>query len=481
MSITEFAYKPQGATLERYILSRTRRCIIRGPLGSGKTNASCWRLFRHIREQAPEPDGVRRSRWVAVRNTYPDLFGTTVKDWLEMFGDLGDFTRGGLEPPTHRLKFKDEETGDRIDAEVVFLALDRPDHVRKVRGLQITGGWLNEVKELSHAVVDMLDLRTGRYPKEVDATWHGLFGDTNSPDTDHWLYRLAEEEHPEGWEFLTQPGGLIRDGEGKPWRINPTAENVSNLPGRARYYLDGMSGKGQDWIKVNLANEYGFVKEGRAIYPDYVDSQHCRAFELDPRLPLIIGLDFGLTPAATIGQLTPRGQWRVRSEVVMERAGFGNLARELKQHLAERYPVFKVGGVWGDPAGSAGNPGDDEERTGFQLLEAAGVYAKPAPGNNDVSVRVAAVEAALRLFVDGEPGFLIHPDCKVTRKGMQGGYCYRRVLVAGDERYRDKPDKNRFSHPCEAKQYMILGGGGAALVLPPKKPRPKIPVSRSNQ
>jgi len=72
-------------------------------------------------------------------------------------------------------------------------------------------------------------------------------------------------------------------------------------------------------------------------------------------------------------------------------------------------------------------------------------------------------------MIDGEPGFLIHPDCKITRKGMQGGYMFKRVKVAGDERFRDQPDKNRFSHPCEAGQYVMLGAGEHLTVLPPRK------------
>lgn len=37
--------------------------------------------------QAPNRDGVRKSRGYAVRNTYPDLMGTTAKDWLDMYGE----------------------------------------------------------------------------------------------------------------------------------------------------------------------------------------------------------------------------------------------------------------------------------------------------------------------------------------------------------------------------------------------------------
>ncbi len=73
-------------------------------------------------------------------------------------------------------------------------------------------------------------------------------------------------------------------------------------------------------------------------------------------------------------------------------------------------------------------------------------------------------------MIDGQPGLLISPKCKILRKGMAGGYSYRRVQVAGDERYHDKPDKNRFSHPCEAAQYMMLGAGeGSSVILQNKK------------
>jgi hypothetical protein len=479
MPRVEFAYRPAGPTLERYILADESRAFIRGPLGSGKTNASCWRLFRRMCAQAPNAQGVRRSRWAAVRNTYPDLLSTTVKDWLEMFEDLGDkrrgtngMVKGGLEPPTHFLSFHLPD-GTRVETELIFLALDKEEHVKKLRGLQLTGGWLNEVKELPFAVVQMLDLRVGRFPQDVAPTWFGIFGDTNACDTDHWYYRLAEEDQPPGWLFLTQPGGLMRADKDAPWVENPAAENVENLP--KAYYLRGAEGKDEDWIKVNLANEYGFVRDGMPVYPDYRDSTHCRTFELLPTLPIDIGLDFGLTPAAVVGQEMPNGQWRWRRELVTEDTGVIRFAGELKRFLGQHFPGYTIRNITGDPAGDQRQPGDSEERTVFQLLAAQGIEAKPAP-TNDFAKRTEAVSAALRRLIDGDPGFLIHPDCKVTRKGMQGAYAFARVKVAGDERYQNTPVKNAYSHPCEAGQYLMLGGGAHTLLMPAaKKIAPVVP------
>jgi hypothetical protein len=458
----EFLYKPQGDTLERYILSDTQRTMIMGPLGSGKTNASCWKGFRLINAQEPDASGVRKSRGIAIRNTYPDLFSTTVKDWLDCFEDLGKFSKGGLEPPTHYLKYKLED-GTTVKAEVMFLALDREDHIKKLRGIQATWGWLNEVKEIPYAVIQMLDLRTGRYPKDVLPTWHGIFGDTNAPDNDHWYYRMAEELQPDGWTFLRQPGGVTRATPDSPWVVNGQAENIQNLP--KNYYLNGLQGKSDAWITVNLANEYGLVTDGKPVYPDYKDSTHCRAFELTPNIPIHIGIDFGLTPAATIAQKMPNGQWRTRYEFVTEDTGVIRFAGLFKDFLNANCAGFKVASITGDPAGDQRQVGDREERTVFDLLRVNGIDALPAE-TNDFSIRTEAVSTPLRRMIDGEPGFLLHPECRVTRKGMQGAYKFRRLKVAGDERYEYKPVKNSESHPCESLQYLLMGGGeGAALLI----------------
>lgn len=465
-------FRARGQVLADYVADRSRVSLICGPLGSGKTYGSAFKLFSIGCEQRPDSRGRRRTRWYAVRNTYPDLLATTAKDWLDLFGDLGPFRQGGLEPPEHNLAFRlqDETT---VEMEVVFIALDRMEHVRKLRGAQITGGWLSEAKELNKGVVDMLDLRHGRFPSKADggASWHGILGDTNAPDEDDWYYRLAEEEKPKNWRFFKQPGGVLRagnDANGRPlWVPNPNAENLSNLP--EAYYETGMQGKADDWIAVNLANEYGFVKDGKPIYPEYNDNVHSREFELNPALPLRMGLDFGLTPAAVFAQRSIAGQWRIRSEVVTEDMGIIRFGELVKQHAAERYPGFKFGNITGDPAGMI-RGGD--ERTCFDLLKVIGLEAQPA-NSNDPTLRREAFAKPLRTMVDGEPGMLIHPECKYLRKGVAGAYHYKRLMVAGDAKYRDVPEKNIYSHVCEAGQYLMLGAGeGKAIV------RREIPANR---
>jgi hypothetical protein len=122
----------------------------------------------------------------------------------------------------------------------------------------------------------------------------------------------------------------------------------------------------------------------------------------------------------------------------------------LKPYLAMHFPGFKVQ-IVGDPAGN--QRADSDEKTCFLILAEEGFPAMPACPNNDPGMRKDAVNVYLTSLSDGQPNYLIDPKARMIRKGMNGGYNYKRVQVTGDERYRDVPDKNEYSHPVEAMEY----------------------------
>lgn len=464
----EYTFEPEGAVLQRYLDDDSRISLIMGPLGSGKTFASCWKVFQKMCNQRAASDGVRYSRFYAIRNTYPDLTTTTIKDWLAMFRGLGKFKAGGTEPPTHYLKFKLPD-GTRVNAEMVFMALDNADSIKKLRGSQVTGFWLNEVKELNKAVIDMADLRHGRYPSSEHGgpSWHGMIGDTNAPDEDHWYYKLAEETKPEGWSFHRQPAGVLSTGIGpdgkKLWFENPQAENLSNLPDG--YYQKGLQGKSDDWISVNLGNNYGFVVDGKPIFPEYNDGFHCREISYDKFLPLYVGIDFGLTPAAGILQKSVMGQIRIIDELVCKDMGAKQFGGLLYEWLQERYPDASIGGITCDPAGDQRDQGDSDSSAIAQLNSSLrGMTARPA-STNVFTMRREALATPMTRLIDGQAGFVVSPRAKMIRKGLMGGYNYKRLKVAGDERYQDAPNKNEYSHPVEGAEYGALGMGMAKELL----------------
>lgn len=452
MSIT-WTYRTPGPTIDRFMLSNAFVRGIRGAIGSGKSTACCMELWRRAREQAPNKAGVRQTRWAVIRNTIPELKSTTIKTWHQWFPQhVGTWRELG--PTMHRISANVPEDGTSFDMEVIFLGLDRPDDVSKLLSLELTGAWINEAREVPRAVLEGLTGRVGRFPPVRDGgcTWSGVIMDTNPPDSDHWWYRLAEETRPEGYEFFAQPAG---DG--------PDAENLENLP--PNYYRRAAAGKKDDWIKVYIRGEYGFAGDGKPVFPEYVDGFHCRIADLVPDVPLQVGMDFGLTPAAVIGQLRPDGRWVVRDELVTENMGAARFAEELGRKLRGEYGAWKVERMTGDPAGD--QRAQTDEQTVFQVLASNGIKASPAP-SNDFLLRREAVAGALTRTAGGEPGFVVHPDCRQLRKALAGAYCYRRVQVAGDERYKDVPDKGPYSHVADALQYLLLGGGEGARTLNPK-------------
>lgn len=446
-------YKPTP-TLKRFHKSDAFMRVVIGPVRSGKSTAMCMEIMRRACQQRAFK-GVRHSRWAIVRNTYPELRDTTLKTWLMWFPEE-HFGKFNWQQMTHHVEFYLQD-GTLVRAEVLFRALDRPNDVRKLLSLELTGGWINEAREVPKAIVDALGDRVGQYPSKMigGCTWRGVMLDTNPPDEDHWLYKLAEEERPEGWDFFKQPGALIeKDGKFLP---NPAAENIENLNEGHNYYLTRLAGKSPDYIRVYYCAQYGFVIDGKPVFPEYVDAVHCSHEILKPErdLPVYIGLDFGLTPAALFAQRLINGRWIWIDELVSDNMGISRFAELLGNKIHREYPGFEFK-IYGDPAGQ--QRAQTDEKTCFQILHAKGIQAVPAP-TNDWTTRREAIAVPLSRLIDGKPGLIISPKCKMARKGLAGGYCYKRLQVVGDERYRDKPDKNIYSHVIDAAGYAMLGGG----------------------
>ena len=161
------------------------------------------------------------------------------------------------------------EDDTTVECELLFRALDRPDQVSNLLSLELTGAWVNEAREVPRQIWDALQGRVGRFPsfREEGSTWFGVIGDSNPPDDDHWIYRMFEEERPDNAAIFKQPSGRSEE-----------AENLPNLP--PDYYKNLAAGKGDDFIKVYIDGEYGFVKEGKPVFPEYSDHVHCKEFEV---------------------------------------------------------------------------------------------------------------------------------------------------------------------------------------------------------
>ena len=209
-------------------------------------------------------------------------------------------------------------------------------------------------------------------------------------------------------------------------------------------------------------NKLGTIQDGKPVYPMFASETHIAREEIPVAagLPLYIGIDFGLTPAAVIGQKV-RNRWLIQSEVVAFDMGIVRFAEVLRNEIATRFSQASDVYIYGDPAGDF--RAQTDESTPFHILRGAGLRAFPAPSNS-VDLRLESVAQQLNKMVEGKPAFLMDRRCQQLIKGFEGGYAYKRMEVSG-ERYADKPDKNMYSHIHDALQYLLLGAGeGRALM-----------------
>ena len=162
------AYSAKSQHERKYLLMRDSRCVMK--------------ILEIAQRQQVQKDGRKYSRFVVIRNTYPELTTTTIKSWHHWVpADIGNWRGQG--PPTHHIR------DEGIDMEVIFVSLDRPKDLAKVLGMEVTGAWINEAREVDKALIDGLTGRVGRFrpPKTVERDdWEcvgaQILMDTNPPD-----------------------------------------------------------------------------------------------------------------------------------------------------------------------------------------------------------------------------------------------------------------------------------------------------------
>lgn len=502
-----------------YKLSRAFASFIIGPVGSGKSVPSLQRILDLGQEQEPSQDGKRRSRFAVIRNTMPELRSTTAVTYQQIYPSdaFGDIV--WRSPATHMIHPRDSD----LEIEVNLIALDKPKDVKKLLSLELTGAFVNEMREVPRSIITRLTERVGRYGvNERPSTWSGIWGDTNPPDADHWLYSWHHKDTPEGYEFYQQPPGVLevrpigRNGaeiidenfpqyhnikltsaevlcwyRGKVrrvdcpieviraadryWIVNPWMENLvalsrvdagSNPLGKRSYYGRALAGKTLEEIQSYLQGVYTFVTDGKRCVPNYNAQVH--GFKDLPIMedePVYIGADIGggtLQPSGLFFQRHPRGPYLAHREVVCYEMGIDRFGQQLMETIAKYFPRHLekglIGKGWGDPAG---NKRDEIfERASFDYLRSKyNIDLQPAP-SQDIKMRIAAINNPCGRLEDGKPGLMVNKShCPTFHKGLMGAWHFKRLQISGENRFHDTPSKNDESHICDGGGYGFLGAG----------------------
>lgn len=460
-------YLPDGPVGRAFLYSCNRPGLsiagAMGPEGCAKTTTALAKIVLEATNAWPNRRDPRTGTYwtdwkhMTVRGTYRQLTKNLIPSWHRIVPkDIGHWVN---EPPqTHTVVLRGRYGLVKLIMEFVALQDDNVEDI--LRGWEGTSALINEGDLLSPDVLQFMKGRVGRYPSALEGGPPRKFFilvDFNAPDTDNYLYDVLVENPTAFTEFYRYPSGL-----------SPNAENLKNLAGGAAYYSNRVGSMAKWLVRRLITNEWGHSRDGVPVHADdFNDELHVapHRIELARGVPLIVGIDAGLTPAASFRQLMPSGQQRTIDELVsppdsgIGPTGFGQM---LRAHMNTHYAGVPTNLVrfFADPAAFDGGSKDGKDPAWVVTCSKAlrSPIVKPRP-NNQLTPRLEAVREPMRRIIDGQPGWLLSPSCKTIRKGYNSHYRYKLTQVAAGESVINKaePEKNHWSHVANADEYAALG------------------------
>ncbi len=461
-----FDYKP-GPTGARFLADNTSFVkLIMGPVGGGKSTVALMEVLKRVIAQKPyhsrrnddgTPAGVgeRLSKVILLRNTMAQLLSTVkplIDTWFTVIPSvpMGEWA---ITDKTFKMRMKLKD-GTICKADLIMMAADTPDDVRRLLSVECSFAWVEECREVDPEVFSGLQGRTNRWPSQAmgGVTYPGVIGSTNAPPMGGFWFTVLTDVPPK-WAVFIQPPAMLEDGT-----LNPDAENIEHLA--PTYYEDLIGGKTREWIDVYLKNKFGSGGAGLPVFrSSFKKDFHVAKSALMPLMqtlaPLVIGMDNGLTAAATIGQLDARGRVNVLDNAFVPLGETMGVERFLDTILipllTAKYPFKRANIIFVlDPA--CFERSQVNEKTIDMAVRERGFQTRKAP-TNDPERRVAAVEGLFSRQIDGTAALLISPTAGHLINACEYGFKYK---VQKDPAAPLVFDKNHFSHQADSFQYLCL-------------------------
>jgi hypothetical protein len=435
--------------------------VLMGPVAGGKTVTGLQKglVTGYQWPQTPGRPGLREAKFGVIRRLWKDLEATTMKSWFNWFPRsmgtwLGD-------PPTHTLLLPHPD-GSQLELTTQFMAFGDLRIEEALRGFEPSFCYVDEVDLAPENALTFLLTRAARFPSGVlPFAPKQVWGTCNAPEEDSWVVRDYIDDVKPGCHLYRQPSGL-----------SSQAENL-DVVGRG-YYQEMAATMPAFERRRFVENVPGLSRGADAVYSEFNPDLHIAPAPL-PVLdrPVIVGMDAGGTPAAGFWQRRANGQWRKLAELSTHAKEHGSITgpnrfgEAMAELLAEKFRGLKVHGL-ADPSAAYGADSANGEASWIDTVaRVARIPVRPAPGNNDPSVRMEALRLPMGKLIDGrEPAVLICPSCKLTTRAY--GRDYRWQVTAGR---RTGILKNWASHLVEADQYALLDGGAFHEVMARGKQR----------
>jgi hypothetical protein len=254
-----------------------------------------------------------------------------------------------------------------------------------------------------------------------------------TPKSYNWLYdRYVDGQR--GATYEDEKGKTVEN-QWKSWQF-PTITSPFIPPSEiaaARRDLDLRS--------FQQEYEASFVTMSGRVYYAFDRRLHVGEYELDPRLPIIIGQDFNIDPmSSVIMQQRPNGEIWVVDEAIM----FGSNTQEVADEMQSRFwKTQNQVTFFPDPAGA--NRNHDRGESSVEILRQAGfkkiLFKRKHPA---VADRVNAVNRLL-LSADGAIRLRVDQSCKGLISALE-----QTIYKPGS---RDVDKSMGVEHPADALGY----------------------------
>ena len=423
-------------TQYEFITSNILENCIMGPRGEGKTEAGIMAMTFHASQQDAS---CRPIPWAIIRDTWTNLERTTLQSLL--------LPRPGSFAASIRNRLTTKDSGRYVELPGYWFAwlfgIDTLGDLNRLQSMQLGGLWIEEAapaaeEDIGGGITEdawTIGISSLRHPVTTNRRAQIT---QNYPDEDHWTWQRFHEENHNGDRALFR----IARGENKHIDNQYRQNMAAALKARPDLYARLVEGRPYQ------------VTVGEPVTPEYNPDKHRANNTLEPmKLTTWRCWDGGLYPACVFFQITPKGHCHILDTVQGMNTGMKQLIQhEIKPLIARRYSHITDWKDSGDPQVNEREQSDIVASKASDIInEELGTSFEK--GVSDWTPRREAMKELLNRSVDGNPMLQVSKHDKIMHRVLNGGWHYHkdtsgRVL-------RDKPVKDRWSHPGDALSHVI--------------------------
>lgn len=413
-----------------------------GPYGSGKSTLIPLRALRDVASTVPDSDGVRRYRALILRGTFSMIESALLPVMVQHLPPGTVFTKGS--PITAKYK------GGGVEIHCDFIALDRDEDVRRIQGGSYDGIFADEARDTQWPIVQTAMSRARAVTDQGKAKPLTIALVSNPMSEDHWFFKSFVGSPLKGWRLYKQPSGLSDAREG---------------PYDRGYYQRMVDANADNpaWIDLHVHGNFGvYVIAGDRAVPAFNASRHLAELVVSPVVPLIVGIDVGVSWNALVFMQRIQDQLRVVGELAIENMPAVMAAPKALAYVRDYLQDAPVGACTVDPSAEQRSAVSGELVLDiWRSLTRWSIMPAPSPR---VSERINAMNAVFQSSnSEGKPSIVIDPRaCPILVRGLAGEYRWKMrktaLGVVSEDGELDKTIRPA-ADIADAAGYGIMGSG----------------------